>query len=281
MAADTEATGVVEAARSPVHGDEPEKLEQGVALCLSGGGFRAMLFHAGAVWRLNELGYLPKLNRISSVSGGSITNGVLAMNWAKLRYDNGVANNLEEQLIQPIRKLASTTIDKGAVIKGILLPARSSTESRAPTATTSSAGPACRSPGRATLRLQRDQHADRLTVAVLEAVHGRLPGRRGAEPGCGARRCRRRVFGVPADPLSRRTGHRPEQLGSHKERPAARAALHDKAVPQRRRRVRQPRARNGVEALHHESSSATAAGRWDRSQARNTTGRDTHTARSA
>ncbi len=122
MAADTEATGVVEAASSPVHGDEPEKLEQGVALCLSGGGYRAMLFHAGAVWRLNELGYLPKLNRISSVSGGSITNGVLAMNWAKLRYDNGVANNLEEQLIQPIRKLASTTIDKGAVIKGILLP---------------------------------------------------------------------------------------------------------------------------------------------------------------
>jgi NTE family protein len=64
-----------------------------------------MLFHAGAVWRLNELGYLQKLNRISSVSGGSITNGVLAMNWAKLGYDDGVANNLEEQLIQPIRKL--------------------------------------------------------------------------------------------------------------------------------------------------------------------------------
>jgi NTE family protein len=117
-----EATGVIEAARSPVHGDEPEKLEEGVALCLSGGGYRAMLFHAGAVWRLNELGYLPKLKRISSVSGGSITNGVLAMNWAKLRFDSGVASNLEELLIQPIRRLASTTIDKGAVIKGILLP---------------------------------------------------------------------------------------------------------------------------------------------------------------
>jgi NTE family protein len=117
-----EATGVVEAARSPVHGGEPEKLEEGVALCLSGGGYRAMLFHVGAVWRLNELGYLPKLNRISSVSGGSITNGMLAMNWTKFRFDNGVASNLGELLIQPIRKLASTTIDQGAVIKGILLP---------------------------------------------------------------------------------------------------------------------------------------------------------------
>ena len=81
-----------------------------------------MLFHAGAVWRLNELGYLPKLDRISSVSGGSITNGVLAINWSKLRYDNRVASNLEEQVIRPIRELASKTIDKGAVIKGILLP---------------------------------------------------------------------------------------------------------------------------------------------------------------
>jgi NTE family protein len=117
-----EATGPVEAASSPVRGDEPEKLEPGVALCLSGGGYRAMLFHAGAIWRLNQLGYLPKLKRVSSVSGGSITNGVLAMNWTKLRYDDGVAGNLDEQFVQPLRKLASKTIDKSSVFKGILLP---------------------------------------------------------------------------------------------------------------------------------------------------------------
>jgi hypothetical protein len=44
------------------------------------------------------------------------------MNWTKLHYDNGIASNLEEELIRPIRKLASQTIDKGAVIKGIFLP---------------------------------------------------------------------------------------------------------------------------------------------------------------
>jgi NTE family protein len=111
-----------EAARQPVESPEPERVEPGIALCLSGGGYRAMLFHVGAVWRLNELGYLPKLNRISSVSGGSITNGVLAVNWPKLRYDNGVATNLDELFVRPLRNLASKTIDKSAVFKGILLP---------------------------------------------------------------------------------------------------------------------------------------------------------------
>src|ERR1035437_6460162 len=58
-------------------GDQNRPPSEGIGLCLSGGGYRAMLFHLGALWRLNELGYLPKLNRISSVSGGSITAGVL------------------------------------------------------------------------------------------------------------------------------------------------------------------------------------------------------------
>ena len=53
--------------------DDLDRPEHGIALCLSGGGYRAMLFHLGAIWRLNELGYLQQLKRVSSVSGGSIT----------------------------------------------------------------------------------------------------------------------------------------------------------------------------------------------------------------
>ena len=34
-------------------GDSPAL---GIGLCLSGGGYRAMLFHRGVVWRLAELG---------------------------------------------------------------------------------------------------------------------------------------------------------------------------------------------------------------------------------
>lgn len=45
----------------------------GTALGLSGGGYRAMLFHAGALRGLHEAGLLTGLNRISSLSVGSIT----------------------------------------------------------------------------------------------------------------------------------------------------------------------------------------------------------------
>ena len=53
---------------------EPEtQPDHGTALCLSGGGYRAMIFHVGVLWRLDEAGLLSQLDRVSSVSGGSIT----------------------------------------------------------------------------------------------------------------------------------------------------------------------------------------------------------------
>src|SRR6266566_7386366 len=57
---------------------EPGTKRRGIALCLSGGGFRAALFHLGALRRLNELGILSKIDTITSVSGGSITAAHLA-----------------------------------------------------------------------------------------------------------------------------------------------------------------------------------------------------------
>ncbi len=70
--------------------------EDSIGLCLSGGGFRAMLFHVGAILRLNEAKLLPKLGRVSSVSGGSITAAVLGLHWKKLHFQEGVASNLDE-----------------------------------------------------------------------------------------------------------------------------------------------------------------------------------------
>jgi predicted acylesterase/phospholipase RssA len=46
-----------------------------IGLALSGGGFRATVFHAGALLRLHELHMLSKIDTITSVSGGSIING--------------------------------------------------------------------------------------------------------------------------------------------------------------------------------------------------------------
>src|SRR5579864_7846660 len=94
----------------------------GVALCLSGGGYRAMLFHLGVLWRLNELAYLTKLARISSVSGGSITAGVLGHRWAKLAFVNDVATQFESEIVTTIRAMASQTLDVADVVKGIFLP---------------------------------------------------------------------------------------------------------------------------------------------------------------
>ena len=70
-----------------ITGDEQRQPQEGIALCLSGGGYRAMLFHTGSLWRLNEAGLLAKLDRISSVSGGSITAGVLGLAWSQLAFD--------------------------------------------------------------------------------------------------------------------------------------------------------------------------------------------------
>lgn len=95
--------------------------EEGVALSLSGGGYRAMMFHVGALCRLNEVGLLGKLTRISSVSGGSITAGYLGFVWNKLQFNAGKAGNFD-LFVNGIRAMADTSIDAGAVIGGIFLP---------------------------------------------------------------------------------------------------------------------------------------------------------------
>jgi NTE family protein len=94
-----------------------------VALCLSGGGYRAMLFHAGALLRLGETGHLSRLDRVSSVSGGSIAAGMLALAWGRgdLVFDaEGRATNVTEAVVTPLRTLASHTIDVRAVLSGLL-----------------------------------------------------------------------------------------------------------------------------------------------------------------
>ena len=98
--------------------DAEKQPKEGTALCLSGGGYRAMLFHTGVVLRLNETGLLRKLARISSVSGGSITAGVLAMKWSKLNFQDDVATNFVEEIVRPIKSLASRTIDVSSVLTG-------------------------------------------------------------------------------------------------------------------------------------------------------------------
>lgn len=99
--------------------------EEGMGLCLSGGGYRAMLFHLGVLWRLNELGIVHKLERISSVSGGSITSAVLGLAWGRMTWQGGVATDFGAHVVVPIRRLAGETIDSKSVIGGIFSPGSS------------------------------------------------------------------------------------------------------------------------------------------------------------
>jgi predicted acylesterase/phospholipase RssA len=63
-----------------------------IGLALSGGGFRAVLYHLGLVRFLRDAGILQQVTHISAVSGGSIIAAHLVLNWD--RY-NGSPNEFE------------------------------------------------------------------------------------------------------------------------------------------------------------------------------------------
>src|SRR5207244_7718326 len=52
-----------------------------IGLALSGGGFRATLFHLGVVAAFRQLGRLKEVGVVSCVSGGSIIGAHLVLNW--------------------------------------------------------------------------------------------------------------------------------------------------------------------------------------------------------
>ncbi|WP_316186575.1 MULTISPECIES: patatin-like phospholipase family protein [unclassified Bradyrhizobium] len=98
-----------------------KKLEDGIGVCLSGGGFRAMLFHLGSLIRLNELGLLPAIDRFSSVSGGSLAAGILASGWSDLAFDaDGVATGFHDSVSEPLLKLARKHVDIPSIALGFL-----------------------------------------------------------------------------------------------------------------------------------------------------------------
>ncbi|MEM7322967.1 MAG: patatin-like phospholipase family protein [Actinomycetota bacterium] len=97
-------------------------------LALSGGGFRAMLFHVGSLRRLNELGALDPLHRISSVSGGSLTSARLALDWQRIVGPAAVASGFDD-FQKRVFDFAGKRIDIASGLVGIVRPRRSISES--------------------------------------------------------------------------------------------------------------------------------------------------------
>ncbi|HIO01693.1 MAG TPA: patatin-like phospholipase family protein, partial [Alphaproteobacteria bacterium] len=103
--------------------------EHKIGLALSGGGYRATLFCLGSLWRFNDAGLLPELDTITSVSGGAITAGYLALRWDDLDFeeigDKSVATNFRSVIAKPLVRFSQNKIDIPSAIKGMIFPASS------------------------------------------------------------------------------------------------------------------------------------------------------------
>ena len=96
--------------------DEKEK-RKGTAFCMSGGGYRAALFHLGALRRLNELGLLASIDTFTSVSGGSIMASQLATFMAGAKREPGKpVDGFDEGVAEPMRAFAGKDVRTGAAL---------------------------------------------------------------------------------------------------------------------------------------------------------------------
>jgi predicted acylesterase/phospholipase RssA len=81
--------------------DSPESREpKWIGLALSGGGFRATLFHLGLIRLLRDCNLLDKVELISSASGGSILAAHLGLNWSRYTGDKASFEAAERELIE-------------------------------------------------------------------------------------------------------------------------------------------------------------------------------------
>jgi predicted acylesterase/phospholipase RssA len=74
-----------------------------IGLALSGGGFRATLFHLGLVRFLRDAGILSRVTHITSVSGGSIIAAHLALNWERYSGSPNDFDTAASELLDFIR----------------------------------------------------------------------------------------------------------------------------------------------------------------------------------
>jgi predicted acylesterase/phospholipase RssA len=69
-------------------------------LALSGGGFRATLYHLGVVRFLRDAGILQEVTDIASVSGGSILSAHLALNWDRYNGDDNAFAGAASEIVK-------------------------------------------------------------------------------------------------------------------------------------------------------------------------------------
>ena len=74
-----------------------------IGLALSGGGFRATLYHLGVMRYLRDAQLLSKVSHITSVSGGSIVAAHLVLNWQRYNGSEDEFDEASAELIDFVR----------------------------------------------------------------------------------------------------------------------------------------------------------------------------------
>jgi NTE family protein len=98
-----------------------------IGLALSGGGFRAALFHVGVLARLAEIGILRRVEVISSVSGGSIIGALYYIhvkNLLERKPDSEVTDADYVEIVETIHREFRQAVQKNIRARAFLNPAK-------------------------------------------------------------------------------------------------------------------------------------------------------------
>ncbi|HET6406722.1 MAG TPA: patatin-like phospholipase family protein, partial [Chthoniobacteraceae bacterium] len=74
-----------------------------IGLALSGGGFRATLYHLGLIRFLRDADVLQNVTKITAVSGGSIFAAHLALNWGRYNGSPSEFDSAADELLAFVR----------------------------------------------------------------------------------------------------------------------------------------------------------------------------------
>lgn len=94
---------LIEGCEEVLRATEPPAPKDGptFAVCLSGGGFRASLAALGVLRFLADAGLLDQVRYVSSVSGGSLANGLFAHQYAALQEHQFSGEAVDDVVIEP------------------------------------------------------------------------------------------------------------------------------------------------------------------------------------
>jgi NTE family protein len=98
-----------------LHATDPPPPADGVpvALSFSGGGFRATLAALGVMRFVADAGLLGRVRYVSSVSGGSLANGLFAHHYEELEKSDFTPESLDELVIGPfVEKISSSSLSR-------------------------------------------------------------------------------------------------------------------------------------------------------------------------